>query len=143
MRIVSSSEADERVFRGCAIRSEELQSGAGGGERRSVAGQLAERRVVVDSGLQRRIVSCLIARHVPGVRRVEVEAIGGRVIVRGRVPSRHVKWLCLECCRHVAGVMRLVDQLETEPGRDDIAVDGSASNGSAAESSPASSSPSS
>lgn len=62
-------------------------------------------------GLAWRIVAFLRTR-VPDLHAVKVAASGGTVIVRGILPSAHEKWLCLECCRHVAGVVRVIDELQ-------------------------------
>ena len=40
--------------------------------------------------------------------------LGGTVVVSGMLHSRHAKWLCLECCRHVAGVIKLVDRIKVQ-----------------------------
>lgn len=67
-----------------------------------------------DDDLRRRIVNCLHARGAVEDGNVEVEVLGGQVILHGRVPSPHAQWLCVECCRHVAGVIRLIDELEMD-----------------------------
>jgi osmotically-inducible protein OsmY len=61
--------------------------------------------------LEWRIRACLRDR-LPGLKGViYVTAIGSTVAVRGTVNSPRDKRLCLDCCRHVPGVMRVVDDL--------------------------------
>jgi osmotically-inducible protein OsmY len=60
--------------------------------------------------LARRIVACLRDR-APDVEGIDVTVTGNTAEVRGRLHSPHEKWLCLECCRHVPGVMHVVDEL--------------------------------
>ena len=68
-----------------------------------------------DVDLEHRLANFLEGRHVPEREAVHIEAHGGTVVIRGRLTSTHARWLCVECCRHVAGVIRLVDQLELGP----------------------------
>jgi hypothetical protein len=49
--------------------------------------------------------------RAPDCDLIAVEAIGGTVILHGHVPSPHAKWVCLQCCRHVAGVRHVIDEL--------------------------------
>jgi hypothetical protein len=65
--------------------------------------------------LASRVVRSLFAHLGPIAGIVEVTAECGTVTVRGQVPDPRVKWLCLECCRHVAGVNNLIDQLNVRP----------------------------
>ena len=64
-----------------------------------------------DVDLENRIANFLHHRHVPGGEQVHTDAHLGRVVVSGKLPSRHAKWLCVECCRRVAGVVNLVDRV--------------------------------
>lgn len=83
-------------------------------------GKLKQRRVDVagknmqDEDLEHRLVNFLYERDVPERRTVQLDVHGGTVVVSGRLRSRHSKWLCIECCRHVAGVIKLVDELEVQ-----------------------------
>ena len=63
-----------------------------------------------DLKLQRRIVNYLHLR-VPDISSLEVEAQHGTATLRGDVSSMSIYWRCLDCCRHVAGVLNVVDQL--------------------------------
>lgn len=45
---------------------------------------------------------------------IEVQAESGTVILYGTLPSPDAKRHCLECCRHVAGVIKVIDQFEIE-----------------------------
>jgi osmotically-inducible protein OsmY len=65
--------------------------------------------------LASRVVRSLFAHGglIAGI--IEVTAKDGTVTVRGQVPDGHVKRRCLDCCRHVAGVNKLIDQLEVRP----------------------------
>lgn len=65
-----------------------------------------------DRDLERRVVSFLNERHVPGLRHLEVEAHNGTVVLRGRVRSFYEKQLCQAVCRRVAGVVRYVDAID-------------------------------
>ena len=67
-----------------------------------------------DDDLENRLVNFLDARHVPERSAVHFKVRGGKVVVRGPVHSARAKWLCLECCRHVAGVIKLVDEIVVE-----------------------------
>jgi osmotically-inducible protein OsmY len=65
-----------------------------------------------DSDLRRRIVNFLHQRHVPSLRTIEVDVQEGVVTMRGGVESFYHKQLCLNCCQRVAGVVRLVDEIQ-------------------------------
>jgi osmotically-inducible protein OsmY len=65
-----------------------------------------------DIDLKRRVVSYLVGRHVPGLRHLQVEAHNGTVTLRGRVHTFYEKQLCQNCCRRVAGVVNLVDNVD-------------------------------
>ena len=65
-----------------------------------------------DHDLERRVQVYLNGRHVAGLRQIAVRARGGTVTLQGQVDSFYHKQLCLSCCRHVAGVITLVDEVE-------------------------------
>jgi osmotically-inducible protein OsmY len=64
-----------------------------------------------DSDLERRVVNYLFDRRVSSLREIKVSASAGTVTLQGRVSSYYEKQLCLHCCRRVAGVMQLVDEV--------------------------------
>ena len=47
-------------------------------------------------------------------RSLDVFVRGETVIIHGRLNSALEKRLALQCCRHVAGVLRVVDEIEVE-----------------------------
>jgi len=65
--------------------------------------------------LERRLANFLFQRRVPGRESIQLNVYGGVVAVSGRIPTRYAKWLCIECCRRVAGVIRVIDNVEIEP----------------------------
>jgi hypothetical protein len=40
---------------------------------------------------------------------LQLRADEGRVVLKGTFPSPRAPWLCVECCRHVPGVIAVVD----------------------------------
>jgi osmotically-inducible protein OsmY len=52
-------------------------------------------------------------RH-PNWRTLDVFVRGETVIIHGRLASALEKRQALQCCRHVAGVLRVVDEIEVE-----------------------------
>lgn len=67
-----------------------------------------------DDELEHRLLNFMHGRHLPERESVQLDVHGGVVVISGRLRSLHSKWLCVECCRHVAGVIRLVDELEVD-----------------------------
>ncbi|HUY89590.1 MAG TPA: BON domain-containing protein [Pirellulales bacterium] len=65
-----------------------------------------------DLDLERRVLSFLVGRHVPGLRNLQVEARNGTVTLRGRVHTFYEKQLCQSCCCRVAGVLQFVDNVD-------------------------------
>lgn len=63
-----------------------------------------------NTGLQQRVVGFLNNRGLPGADCLRVTVADGMVVIKGRLPSSQVRRLCLDCCRHVAGVVGVVDQ---------------------------------
>ena len=63
-----------------------------------------------DGRLRWRIETFLNSR-VPDLPDLHVAVSGNTVVLGGTVPSAHTRWLSLECCRHVAGVARVVDEM--------------------------------
>ena len=68
-----------------------------------------------DAELERRIANFLFQRRVPGRECIQLNVYGGVVAVSGRIPTRYARWLCIECCRRVAGVIRVIDNVKIEP----------------------------
>lgn len=64
-----------------------------------------------DGALARRASLCLRTRGICGADQVVIKVASGTVVLCGQLASRQEKRVCLECCRHVAGVIRVVDQL--------------------------------
>ena len=69
----------------------------------------------MDSELENRLANFLYQRGVPGKDRVRLYVHGGVVAVSGELPTRYAKWLCIECCRRVAGVIKVIDKMKVEP----------------------------
>ena len=70
-----------------------------------------------DRDLERRVVNYLAGRHLPGLRHLDVQACGGTVTVRGTVNSFYEKQLSQQCCRRVAGVVKLIDAVHVAAPR--------------------------
>lgn len=66
----------------------------------------------VDRDLERRVIGFLARSHMPGLRHVEVEACNGTVTLRGQVATFYEKQLGHDCCRRVAGVVKLIDAID-------------------------------
>jgi carbon storage regulator len=66
---------------------------------------------IPDIDLEQRIRNVLISHGVRVAGQLKVEACSGAVTLSGYLPSVREKWLCVECCRHVAGVRQIVDTL--------------------------------
>jgi len=75
-----------------------------------------------DADLERRVMSFLWGRHVPSLRHLAVQAVAGTVTLRGQVRSFYEKQLCHDCCRRVAGVVRLIDHVDVAPADADLAL---------------------
>ena len=75
-----------------------------------------------DRDLERRVTSFLATRHVPGLRNLEVEAQNGVVTVSGQVLTFYEKQLCNQCCRRVAGVLQLINEVAVMQGAEAAAV---------------------
>ena len=61
-------------------------------------------------GLAWRIQACFRDR-VGGLGKIHIMVVGSTVLLRGELDSLREKWLSLECCRHVPGVARVIDEL--------------------------------
>ncbi len=67
----------------------------------------------MDRNLKHRIELFLQQKGVSSLPRLSIEVEGGQVMLRGTVRSFHERQLCL-CCRHVAGVLQVIDELKVE-----------------------------
>lgn len=65
----------------------------------------------VDRELERRVVSFLHNRQ-HALRGVTASADAGTVTLRGTVRSFYERQLCIEYCRQVEGLVKLVDHVE-------------------------------
>jgi osmotically-inducible protein OsmY len=65
-----------------------------------------------DRDLERRVTNYLAERFRPSLRRLEVEARGGAVTLRGSVHSFYEKQVAIHSCRRVAGVRELIDAVD-------------------------------
>ena len=65
-----------------------------------------------DSDLTRRIISFLFQRGLLTLRHLDVEVRGGVAMVTGRVNTYHEKQLVTSCCQRVAGVLRVLNEVE-------------------------------
>ncbi len=63
-----------------------------------------------------RVESYLGSRHIPTFRNLVVHVHRGTVTLSGRVENYHQRQVALNSCRRVAGVLKLVDQIEVVPG---------------------------
>jgi len=68
--------------------------------------------------LRQRIMRFLRSRGLESLHEVHVDVDRGIVFLRGTIPTSHDRWLCDTCARRVAGVIRLVDELQVEEHAD-------------------------
>jgi len=74
-----------------------------------------DRNVLVkEDALEHRIFRYLRARGLTGTESLQLEVEDGTVRVGGRLHGRSERRLCLECCRHVPGVLNVIDEVELE-----------------------------
>ena len=74
----------------------------------------------IDRELEHRLANFLYQRGVPGADSLRLHAQGGVVAVAGELPTRYAKWLCIECCRRLAGVIKIIDELKVEPATSEL-----------------------
>jgi osmotically-inducible protein OsmY len=74
-------------------------------------------RRATNDELARRVKIFLSSRHHPSLRHLHIEASGGTVTLRGRVGSFYEKQLTYQCCRHVAGVFNIIDQVDVRAAK--------------------------
>lgn len=70
---------------------------------------------VTDADLQTRITSHLETRGYPSFRDLTVAARQGVITLDVRLPSYYVKQVAIETCRHIAGVMQVIDAIQVGP----------------------------
>ena len=68
-----------------------------------------------DEDLKRRVLDYLLGHKLPTLQAIEVESASGDVTLRGKVSSFYQRQLCINCCRRVAGVLRLIDEIQVVP----------------------------
>ena len=69
-----------------------------------------------DHQLEHGISELLKARYIGGLRWFHVEARLGIATIRAQVTSAFARVACYECCRHMPGVRRVIDQIEIAAG---------------------------
>jgi osmotically-inducible protein OsmY len=69
----------------------------------------------VDGELRRRVFDYLRRRGIRGSDTVRLTVGNGSVLLEGNVTSSFVKRRCVDCCRHVAGVINVIDRLVVLP----------------------------
>ncbi len=77
----------------------------------STPSQWTPDRTAYEEDLKDRVRRFLHLKELRGMEDVQAEVVGGIVTLRGRVPSRRDRSLCTDCCRRVAGVLRVIDEL--------------------------------
>ena len=76
---------------------------------------LASPDLYSDSQLATRVRNFLLSKAMPGRGQLQVSADGGTVTLRGRVGSFYHKQLWIHGAQRVAGVNRVVDELDVLP----------------------------
>ena len=64
--------------------------------------------------LEWRIARFLKHQSVNGADGLQIKADHGSVEIRGRLANSHDKWKCLTCCKRVAGVIQVKDEIVVE-----------------------------
>ena len=77
-----------------------------------------------DRDLEERIATFLVATHHCCFRQLKIRAKNGKVTLSGPVHSFYQRQLAVNCCRRVAGVTGLVDQIEVVGTYDSKAAEG-------------------
>lgn len=68
-----------------------------------------------DGGIERRVLAYLSFRGIEGLDLLTLRVISGNVVLDGIVPSLSEKRRLCECCRHVAGVLNVIDRIVVLP----------------------------
>jgi hypothetical protein len=74
----------------------------------------------MDRDLEHRLANFLDQRGVPGRDSLRLEARGGVVAVMGEPPTPYAKWLCLGCCRRVAGGIKIIDKMKVKSATSEL-----------------------
>ena len=75
----------------------------------------SECSIASDLELQRRVRNFLDGRNVPALRHITVAVSSGNVVLSGPVHTYYERQLAYNCCRRVAGVRQVVDNLFVQP----------------------------
>lgn len=70
-----------------------------------------------NADLRLRVSQYMADRHMPGLKRVRIDAADGVVTLDGTVGSYYEKQLCQNICRRVAGVVRLIDNVNVDDNK--------------------------
>jgi osmotically-inducible protein OsmY len=65
--------------------------------------------------LETRVALFLFQNASDGIEGLTIEAQGSTVKVTGRARSKFHRYRCIDCCRRVAGVRHVVDDLHLAP----------------------------
>lgn len=65
-----------------------------------------------DAELKQRIVGYLQQKGYPAIRELTISTDNGLVTLQGKLNSFYEKQLCLSTCQRVAGVVRIIDEME-------------------------------
>jgi carbon storage regulator len=98
LRIIQSSQD-----KSCGQMSDSVATHGG---RITCDGETADRE------LERRIRNFLEALHLPALSDLEVEVQNGTAVITGRVQSFYQKQLATSCCQRVAGVSRVLNEIQ-------------------------------
>lgn len=79
-------------------------------ETNSALAHFAEGDTSQGNELKGRILACLRDR-LPDLPGIHITVFGNTAVLRGEVRSLPEKRLCVECCRHVPGVVRVMDDM--------------------------------
>jgi osmotically-inducible protein OsmY len=69
--------------------------------------------------LVRRVRLSVDRSHQQGLRLIDIEVVGGTIVLSGQVVTFHLKQLATAFARRVAGVVEVVNRLEVHNGRND------------------------
>ena len=72
--------------------------------------QFADAQIFQENDLKRRVEACLTSRLPEHVAGVEITVLGRTVVFRGDSLTEEERRLCNECCRHVPGVLRVMEK---------------------------------